>query len=163
MLINGLQSLYWLVLNRNSVTLELDLGNPAVLLIEDVVFSTFGDAADIDDVTLFCFALLVVGFCWGFDVFALDGLTVFVAKVDLWCGCDPCKWDCADDPKVFWTDFESLLFVDTNGESSDDLLSLDDEFEVCLLFCDKLSLSDASSSGDESDDYSSSDVFSTKA
>ena len=57
MLINTLQSLYWLVLNRNSLTVELDLGDTVVVLIEDVVFRKFGDAVDIIDSTFFCFAL----------------------------------------------------------------------------------------------------------
>ena len=56
-LINGLQSSYWIDLNRNVFDKELDLGDPVVVLIEDVVFCKFDDAVDVDDTILFCFAL----------------------------------------------------------------------------------------------------------
>ena len=57
MLINGLQSSYWLNLNRKVFNVELDSGDSVVALIEDVVFRKFDDAVDVDDTILFCFAL----------------------------------------------------------------------------------------------------------
>ena len=56
-MINGLQSSYWLDLNQKVFDKKIDLGDPVVVLIEDVVFCKFDDVVDVDDTILFCFAL----------------------------------------------------------------------------------------------------------
>ena len=127
--------------------MELNLGDPVVVLIENVVFSKFDDAVDVDDTILFCFELgngFFINFfefdflflVWRFSVFAFDVLTFSVDIGDVLFWCVACLLDCLDDDEVFSDVFELLAFVDTDGKSSDDSLSSDDGFDVVPLFFD---------------------------
>ena len=90
-----------------------------------------------------------------FQCFCIWRFNFFVDNVDVLFWCVACLSDCLDDDEVFSDIFELLAFEESTGELSDDSLLSDD---FLSLFRDELSLFDDSSSDDESEDESFSDV-----